>query len=225
MLSAWIFDLDDTLYPEREYVHSGFRAVGEWAENRLGLSPTIVQAQLEALFDGGFRRDAFQWWLSEQGQPASLLPEMVDIYRRHKPRINCYPDSVQVLDALKPRFRLGLITEGRQAAQEAKIQVLGLRRWIEAVIILGETDREEWKPCPRSFRRMLAMLSLTEGEAAYVGDNPGKDFRGARAAGMYTVRIRREGGLHADAEPASAEDAPDREIHSLADLLEIRHLC
>jgi putative hydrolase of the HAD superfamily len=218
MLKAWIFDLDDTLYPERDYVRSGFRAVGQWAEIRLGLSQVIVRAQLDALFDDGFRGDAFQWWLSEQGLPEFLLPEMVKIYRAHEPQIAFYPDAERVLDGLTPRYPLGLLTEGRRAAQEAKIRALGLERWIGAVLILGEEDRAEWKPSRKPFDRILEMMSLAGGDAAYVGDNPRKDFRGAREAGLRTVRIRREGGLHAEAEPASAGDSPDREIRSLNEL-------
>jgi putative hydrolase of the HAD superfamily len=218
MLKAWIFDLDDTLYPERDYVRSGYRAVGEWAERRLKLTPVIVRAQLDALFDGGFRGDAFQWWLTEQGLPESLLPEMVKTYRDHDPQIAFFPETEAVLEALKPCFRLGLVTEGRRAAQEAKIRALGLDRWIEAVVVLGEDDRADWKPSRKPFDRMLAMLSIAGGEAAYVGDNPQKDFRGAREAGLRTVRIRRDGGLHAGEEPAAVEDAPDREIRTLEEL-------
>ncbi len=210
--------MDDTLYPERDYVRSGFRAVGDWAGRRLNLSPVIVRAQLQALFDGGFRGDAFQWWLSEQGLPESLLPEMVQTYRQHEPQIAFFPETKIVLDGLKPRFRLGLVTEGRRSAQEAKIRALGLERWIEAAVILGEEERAEWKPSRKPFDRILGMLSIAGGEAAYVGDNPRKDFRGAREAGLRTVRIRREGGLHAGEEPAAAGDAPDREIHTLDEL-------
>jgi putative hydrolase of the HAD superfamily len=218
MLKALIFDLDDTLYPERDYIRSGFRAVGDWAERRLNLAPVIVRAQLQGLFDGGFRSDAFQWWLSEQGLPESLLPEMVKTYREHEPQIEFFPETKMVLDALKPRFRLGLVTEGRRTAQEAKIRALGLEHWIEAVVILGEDDRAEWKPSRKPFDRILGMLSIAGGEAAYIGDNPQKDFRGAREAGLQTIRIRREGGLHAGEEPAAAGDAPDREIHTLDEL-------
>jgi putative hydrolase of the HAD superfamily len=218
MLQAWIFDLDDTLYPERDYVRSGFRAVGIWSERRLGLSPPVVQAQLEALFDGGMRRDAFQWWLSEQGLPDSLLPEMVETYRDHEPQIGFYPESEPILDELKPHFRLGIVTEGRRAAQEAKIRALDLRRWITEIVVLGEEDRAEWKPSRKPFERILVRLAVAGRNAAYVGDNPQKDFRGAREAGLHTVRVRREGGLHAGEEPACAQDAPDREIRSLEDL-------
>ncbi|MGH2606972.1 MAG: HAD hydrolase-like protein, partial [Anaerolineales bacterium] len=52
-------------------------------------------------------------------------------------------------------------------------------------------------------------------EAAYIGDNPAKDFRGARALGMRTVRVRRSEGLHAEREPAVEADAPDTEIENL----------
>jgi putative hydrolase of the HAD superfamily len=221
MLKAWIFDLDDTLYPEREYVRSGFRAVGRWAEERLGLSQAIVRAQLDALFDGGFRSDAFQWWLSEQNLPERLSAEMAEVYRSHEPDIAMYPDAEPALEELRPGFKLGIVTEGRRAAQERKIRALGVDRWIGAVVILGEDDRADWKPSRKPFDRMLGMLSVAGGEAAYVGDNPRKDFRGAREAGLRTVRIRREGGLHAGEEPESTPDAPDLEIHTLAQLAEL----
>ncbi|MBN1439308.1 MAG: HAD family hydrolase [Anaerolineales bacterium] len=218
MLDAWIFDLDDTLYPERDYVLGGFRAVAAWAERRTGLSQAVVRAQLQTLFDAGFRRDAFQWWLSEQGLTEALLPEMVEVYREHAPQIAFYPDSEAALERLKNGHRLGLLTEGRRTAQEAKIRSLGLERWMEAVVVLGEEDRAEWKPCRKAFDRILARLGVGGERAAYVGDNPCKDFRGAREAGMRAVRIRREGGLHAEEEPAAAQDAPDCEILNLAEI-------
>ena len=219
-LQAVVFDLDDTLYPEREYVRSGFRAVGEWVEERLGLSQAIVRAELQALFDAEFRGDTFQWWLSEQGLPETFSGEMVRIFRAHTPRITLYPDAELVLDELKPKYRLGLVTEGRRENQQAKIGALGLDRWIKAVVILGEEDREEWKPSRKPFDRVLGMLSTAGGEAVYVGDNPRKDFRGAREAGMATVRIRRPEGLHSQDEPAAPADAPDREIGSLEQLID-----
>jgi putative hydrolase of the HAD superfamily len=217
---AIVFDLDDTLYPEREYVRSGFRAVGEWAEQRLGFSQAIVRAELQALFDAEFRGDTFQWWLGEQGLPDSLLEEMVQAFRGHTPRIALYPDAERILEGWKPNCLFGLVTEGRRDNQQAKIRALGLERWIKATVILGEEDRADWKPSRKPFDRVLEMLSVRGGDAVYIGDNPLKDFRGAREAGMATVRIRREDGLHVRDEPAAAADAPDREIDSLDRLAE-----
>jgi putative hydrolase of the HAD superfamily len=221
-LKAVVFDLDDTLYPEREYVRSGFRAVGEWAERRLGISEVIVRAELQALFDAEFRGDTFQWWLSEQGLPETLAVEMVGVFRTHTPRITLYPDALRALEELHPKCKLGLVTEGRRANQEAKVRALGLERWLSAVVILGEEDSAEWKPSRKPFDRVLGMLGVAGGEAVYVGDNPRKDFRGAREAGMAAIRIRRPEGLHAQDEPAEPADSPDREITSLERLLDFQ---
>ena len=46
-----VFDLDDTLYPERDYVLSGFKAVASWAEARLGVPSLGGFSGLRRLFD------------------------------------------------------------------------------------------------------------------------------------------------------------------------------
>lgn len=218
MISALVFDLDDTLYPERDYIRSGFRAVGEWAEARFGLAQPLVQAELQSYFDAGFRSDAFQWWLAEKGLPEPLLAEMVRLYREHPPQLRLADEARLLLDGWKTRYKLGLLTEGRRAGQEAKIAALGLDGWMDAIVVGGEEERADWKPSRKPFDRILGMLGVSGACGAHIGDNPAKDFRGAREAGMVTIRLRREDGLHAGEEPAAAEDAPDLEIRSLADL-------
>ena len=37
-IDVLVLDIDDTLYLERDYVRSGFKCVGEWVNDRLGLS-------------------------------------------------------------------------------------------------------------------------------------------------------------------------------------------
>ena len=54
-LEAVVFDLDDTLYPERSYVLSGFSAVADWAERTLAIPRATVLADLRAYFDSGVR--------------------------------------------------------------------------------------------------------------------------------------------------------------------------
>ena len=58
-----LFDLDDTLYAERDYVFSGFEAVARWAEPRLGLPAKESSAELRRLFDCGVRGNTFNRWL------------------------------------------------------------------------------------------------------------------------------------------------------------------
>ncbi len=220
-LTAVAFDLDDTLYPEREFVRSGYRAVADWAEGRLGLAGPLVLAELEALFDAGIRREVFDLWLEDKKLDAARwVPRMVEVYRVHTPRIHLFPDVQPLLDWLHARrVRLGLITEGVREVQLAKIRALGLERVFEAVVVGCEDERDNWKPSRTPFDSWLTEMNLKAEGTYYLGDNPAKDFRGARAAGMLTMRIRRPQGLHASEEPATQADAADSEVR---DLLEAR---
>ena len=46
-----VFDLDDTLYPERQFALSGFSAASTWAEAELGIAG--LAAEMTRLLDGG----------------------------------------------------------------------------------------------------------------------------------------------------------------------------
>src|SRR5664280_2826371 len=72
-----VFDLDDTLYLERDYVASGFRAVGIWCAERLGLEG--IEEQAEVLFIQGRRGDIFNAVLEQMGveSDTGMVSEMV----------------------------------------------------------------------------------------------------------------------------------------------------
>lgn len=221
---AVVFDLDDTLYPERDYVRGGFEAVGRWASATLGEEPRAVFEELWTMFEAGVRRDTFDRWLRGRGRaPETDRAAMIDAYRRHQPRLATYPDVVPALEDLRGQARLGLITEGPRHVQEAKLDALGLRALFDRVVILGEEERSDWKPSRLPFDRWLQGSGILPETAVYLGDNPAKDFLGARRAGWSSVRVRRSDGLHGDEEPEGPEARPDLEIpslHSLASSLE-----
>ena len=62
---AIIFDMDDTLYPERHYVLSGFRAVAKWFEANYGVSYETSGQTLISLFNKGIRGNTFNIWLDQ----------------------------------------------------------------------------------------------------------------------------------------------------------------
>jgi putative hydrolase of the HAD superfamily len=143
---------------------------------------------------------------------------MAEVYRGHTPRIEPYPEVRPLLERLRRRVRLGLLTEGRRAAQARKLEALHLGEFFQEIVILDQDETEAWKPNQVAFERLLERLGIAGAQAAYVGDNPAKDFRGARQLGLRTVRVRRADGLHAGREPAGPEDAPDLELADLAEL-------
>jgi putative hydrolase of the HAD superfamily len=218
-LRAVVFDLDDTLYPERDFVLSGFRAVALWAEERLGIPADRGWTELRRLFEAGFRGDVFNRWLEGHGfQPDSLVPQMVQVYRGHHPHIAPYPEVPGVLRRLRGRYRLGLISDGYVEVQKRKLAALGLASCFDDLIFSDEWGREAWKPDPRPFVALLERWGLAGDQAVYVADNPLKDFLGARRVGMRTVRVRRADGLYRHLEPPSPDHAPDLEMENLEGL-------
>lgn len=222
--SAIAFDLDDTLYPERTYVLSGFQAVANWAEQALGIPAQVGLGRLSDLFQAGVRGDTFNRWLRGYALPEQpWLEDMIKVYRDHRPNLAPYPDVIPCLKALQNECTLGIITEGVQRVQEMKLQALRLPVPFASVIITDITERDHWKPSVVPFQRFLLDVGIPATHTWYIGDNPRKDFRGARKLGISTVRLRRDDGLHREQEPLELADRPDCEIHSLSELSEIIH--
>lgn len=212
-LEAVIFDLDDTLFSERHYVLSGFRAVASWLGDRHRLEEGRAFAELRDLFEQDVRGDTFDLWLADRDlSEAVAVQDMVFVYRRHVPSISPAPGVPELLARLGERTRLGLVSDGYASVQRAKFKALGLEPHFDAVVFSDELGREHWKPSPRPFEVVTELLGVAPANCVYVADNPTKDFIGARSIGMATVRLRRPEGVYALAEPPSAAHAPDFEV-------------
>ncbi len=214
---AIVFDLDDTLYAEEAYVHSGFRAVAAWGAEHLYVPATQGYIELERLFREGVRGRTFDAWLAGHGLSSDgAVGELVRIYRAHEPAIEPFPEVPALLERLAVDHTLGLLSDGLAEVQNAKLDALGLRRRFDAVVITDELGREAWKPSPRGFEVLLQRLGgIVPGAAVYVSDNPVKDFLGARRAGLRSIRVRRPEGIYAHLEPETDAHAPDAEVHGL----------
>lgn len=218
-LQAIVFDLDDTLYPEKSYILSAFQAVATWTETRLSIPRQRGFAELASLYEAGVSGNTFDCWLSSHGfSPEDWVPELVKVYRRHDPRIAPYDGVAEMLGRLRGRFRLGLVSDGYLEAQKKKLASLRIGEFFDIVVFSDEWGREAWKPSPIPFQAALKELKVAGAEAVYVADNPVKDFLGARRAGMWTVRVRRPEGVYSRLEPSSADHAPHVEISSLDQL-------
>jgi putative hydrolase of the HAD superfamily len=214
MTPCIVLDIDDTLYLERDYVRSGFRAVGDWVAGAFGATGFFERAW--TAFEEGHRGDIFNRCLAEVGvQAADAVEQMVAVYRSHQPDIALMPDAQRFLDRV-PAGRLAVITDGPLASQQAKAHALQLSRWSETIVFTAEHGPGFPKPSPRAFQFVAERLQATGRRCCYIADNPLKDFQGPKSLGWRTVRIRRRGGLHFNL--LSTADV-DFEIDSLDALL------
>lgn len=219
-LQAIVFDMDDTLYSESEFVLSGFRAVADWSSANLGIASELGYATLFDLYSQGVRNNTFDRWLTihEIDRP-ELAAKFVDIYREHIPCITPFPETIELLKHLQGCYKIGLVSDGYLAVQQAKWTALGLAEFFDAVVFSDSLGRANWKPSTAPFKLVLDKLSIEPEFSVYIGDNPRKDFLGARQLGMYTIQVKRADAEYGNLEPPGIEYQPHLIIDSIADVL------
>jgi putative hydrolase of the HAD superfamily len=212
-----VFDLDDTLYLERDFARSGFVAAGDWLDRELGIRGLGEICQ--RLFDAGSRHLIFDAALSSLGVGAdpALVELFVDIYRTHEPAIALAPDAARYFGSQLENFRAALVTDGPSATQQAKVRALGLEDALDFIVYTDALGRGCGKPHPRAFELVEAWAGPRGFPLAYVADNPMKDFVTPRARGWLTVEVDRPEKVHSFAAPDPAHEA-DACITSLDEL-------
>jgi putative hydrolase of the HAD superfamily len=221
MGKAIVFDLDDTLYLERDYVASGFSAVSGALASRFGVTAQELKDFLSQNFLKGVRGNAFDLLLDAYPSIKIESEEMVKTYRQHMPAIALSDQTRQVLLVLREQgLRLGIITDGPLMTQSNKVEALGLLKMVDEIIYTDSLGAGHSKPSPLAFETIERLWKLSGSDLTYVADNPAKDFVAPKALGWNTVRIRKEGQLHFDVEPKDALYRPEREIAELVQIVD-----
>jgi putative hydrolase of the HAD superfamily len=188
-----IFDLDDTLYPERDYAIGGFRAAAAWARSDLGAE--VDADQMAHLLDTGHLGHLFAMVLkaAKPDHTDADLKAFVRAYGRQTPSLRLFDDAVAALDHWQPRALLGLITDGHAQTQHAKISALELVPRFREIVTTGSLGpaRAFHKPHPRAYEMIQAAIGERGDRYVYVGDNLEKDFVAPNALGWMTVCIDR----------------------------------
>jgi putative hydrolase of the HAD superfamily len=203
-MRAVVFDLDETLYPERRFALSGFAAVSREVERRCGVPSRQAFSLLKRTLTEG-RGTALQALCTHFDLPLPMVVELRAIIRTHTPRLRLPRESTDVLRALRADWRLGILTNGLPSTQANKVSVLGLAERVDAVIYAENTGAG--KPDRAAFDAILDRLGAVAGESVFVGDDPWFDVFGARRAGMRTIRVSRWKRPHAQGTQASDADA------------------
>ena len=222
MIRGVVFDLDDTLYLERDYVRSGFLFIADLLAKSASISQEEVFSYLWELFLRGEKGNIFDRCLQQYPgvQEKFTVTELVAAYRQHRPLIRLFPEIKDWLGQNQGRFYLGIISDGPLKSQQAKVESLGVKQKILSIILTDTWGKEFWKPNPYGYKILSEQWGLKEDELVYVGDNPEKDFIVPKKMGWRTLRLRIKGQIHYNKEPLTATATPDHEVFSLENLLE-----
>jgi putative hydrolase of the HAD superfamily len=208
MITTVVFDLDDTLYDEIEYCKSGFAAVAEFLANStesVSANPAMATAEIRRIseamweqFSTGNHTKTFNAALDELeiSYDDELILELIEVYRRHKPKITLPPDSRDALCELSTKYTLALLTDGFLPGQQLKAQALGIEKYFKFIVYTEQLGRKFWKPSPVGFEKILQTLEARPENTVYIADNEKKDFIAPNKLGFATIQILRPAHLH-----------------------------
>jgi len=108
------------------------------------------------------------------------------------------PGALALLKALKPHYRIGVVTNNRTLEQQEKLAQLGMTHLIDALIT--SEDVGVTKPNPRIYQVALERLQSRPAETVMVGDNWVADVVGALEAGIRPVWLNRFAGTRLPAD-------------------------
>lgn len=217
-----VFDLDDTLFPEKEFVKSGFRAAANYLQ-KSGITPDDVFPELWKTFCRGARGTVFNDVLHAVGiEPAEdLIKKLIEIYRSHKPLLALFPDAAFILKHLHGRKKMGILSDGYRETQKNKVDALNIESYFDVILFTDFLGRDFWKPHTAGYEKIMDICSISCEKCLYVGDNPRKDFYGARQTGWKTVHVLRTDGIYSEQENVPEEYRADISVHDLYKLAEV----
>jgi putative hydrolase of the HAD superfamily len=128
----------------------------------------------------------------------------------HK-RLVLYPDVRRVLDDLRARYILGVVTDAQSAYAVPELQQVGLADLFATIVVSGDYGYR--KPDPRLFATALAALQVRPDQAIYVGNDMYYDIYGAQQAGLRAVFCATQYGRK-----TYEQVVPDYTIQRFADL-------
>ncbi len=187
-----VFDLDDTLYSEKEYVKSGYNEVAKHLSQ-------VKDAEIKLWKYFEAEKYAIDELLtSENIYSEELKNKCLQIYRNQTPKINLYSGVYELLTSLKEQgYKLGMITDGVVERQKAKIKALNIEKLFDKIIITDELGGVEYrKPNAKSYEIMRDYFNVDYGKMVYVADNLNKDFIAPIKLGIKQIHFENLDGLY-----------------------------
>ena len=205
----WIFfDIGSTLVDEDECHERRFDFVEAEMIEKFGRRLSY-QDEILPLARGGAR---------ERVSPVLYATKKLGISFPRYPREyeKLYADSMEALEALSHRYKLGVIANQPKGLEQI-LADFGIGKYFD--VIVGSDDAGVSKPDERIFLLALERAECAPEDAIMVGDRFDNDIIPAKLLGMKTARIKR--GFFAADQARGEAETPDFEIDTVLELLDI----
>lgn len=185
-----IFDLDDTLYLESEYVMSGFYHVAVFFSFQYKIKFEDAYNFLVSEFESNGREKIFDklFYAFDVNFNTKDLSDLILVYRKHIPRIKLSKYNITILEKLNYLgIKIGIVTDGLSLMQKNKIKALGLEKWADYIVYCWEIGAP--KPDTKAFINIINKGQFTDSDVLIIGDNPNHDIVAANKINVNSYRV------------------------------------
>jgi len=212
-----VFDLDDTLYSEIDYLISAYKEIAEDLEIKYSITD-VFSFMLKTYYA---KKNVFEEMNKRYSLDIPILSYLYQ-YRNHIPNISLDQETKEILFELSENRNniLGLLTDGRELTQTNKIGALKLNEYIKAEnIVISETFGSA-KPSLNNY--LYFQQKYGNAEFVYVGDNVEKDFIAPNQLNWITVCLLDNGrNIHKQKFSANPDYLPLHKIANMKELIKL----
>lgn len=210
--NVFVFDLDDTLYQEIEFLKSAFREIAAYIDK---CNSQLYSMMFSEYVSGN---NVFNLLLSKY--PSIAMDVLLSLYRNHIPNIQLNDGALELLDFInnEKHTKKAIITDGRSVTQRNKLDSLQIVDCFDCILISEEVGVT--KLDPTSFE--VIEEKYPNSEYYYIGDNLNKDFLFPNKFGWRTICLRDRGdNIHKQDFSKSECYLPNIVVDNLLDIIEI----
>ncbi len=122
-----------------------------------------------------------------------MINHLAEEYIAHLSSENhLFPNTIEVLDYLKPKYHLHIITNGFQEIQEKKLKNANIHGYFQQVVNSEMAGVK--KPNPIIFEMALKLAKTDSRKAIMIGDSLEADIQGALAVGFHALHFNSDNG-------------------------------
>ncbi len=191
MIKAIVFDFDGTLSNRQRCAYNKYKndivtLMPQLKNDPIKMEGILQQCLTWDQYGTINKRFVYEQLITKYKLDASMIDVMVDRWYDDFHLYNeLFSGSIDLLKRLKEKYLLGIITNGDSRCQHLKLDVTGVREYMDSIIVSG--DKGIHKPDVAIFEDMASSLNIELSEMIYVGDTYINDIMGSQLAGCHSI--------------------------------------
>lgn len=172
-----IFDLDDTIYPQKNYDNPALISVSKYLSKKIILNEKkifLTLRRMKPIRRGKKPNKIFDSFLKKliNKKNKTLINKTVSIFQSYECKeLKKSPSLKKILSQLSLHKELFLVTNGNQSRQLKKIKFLGISKFFKKIFIL-DGKKKKLKPSIKNVKFLINYLKKYHNKkAVFVGDN------------------------------------------------------